>query len=230
MPPVCYLCGLPLIDDWSSDHLPPKQFYAPVLRVGLNLSRLVTLPAHGKCNKAFESDEEYFAWSVAPLATGSAAGTALVSHHAAKFRGGRSQGLGHTVLREFEVQPSGLHLPQGLVIKRVQGQRISRVVWKLTRGLYFHETSSVLGTSTPHTMEIVEPERARQVAGQNAVWEAVKAQPPRGSYGGVFEYKYLEGDAEPGRLHCWGMLLWDNVMIFVAHHDSVSASASAEVV
>ena len=220
-----------MIDDASSDHLPPKQFYAPSLRASLNLSQLVTLPAHGECNKSFESDEEYFTWSLAPLAMGSTAGSALVTHHAGKFRGGRSQGLGRTVLREFEKQPSGLHLPPGLIIKRVQGERISRVVWKLTRGLYFHEASSVLTEDTPRTIEFVEPERARETAGRNAVWEAVKAHSPRGSYGGVFEYKYLVGDAEPGRLHCWGMLLWDKVMIFVAHHDPVVANReSAEAV
>ena len=77
-------------------------------------------------------------------------------------------------------------------------------------------------------MEFVEPERARETAGRNAVWEAVKAQSPRGSYGGVFEYKYLVGDAGPGRLHCWGMLLWDKVMIFVAHHDPVVANGESE--
>ena len=48
----------------------------------------------------------------------------------------------------------------------------------------------------------------------------VKGQEARGSYGGVFEYKYLVRNiSEHGdRLHCWGMLLWDKIMIFVAHH------------
>jgi hypothetical protein len=56
---ACYLCGLPLIEDRSSDHLPPKQFFA-----------------HGECKKSFERDEEYFTWSVVPLAIGSTAGNA----------------------------------------------------------------------------------------------------------------------------------------------------------
>jgi hypothetical protein len=215
----CYLCGLEITEDASVDHVPPKQFYAPELRAQHNLARLVTLPAHGVCNKAYESDEEYFTWSLAAIAGGSIAADALVRYQSAKFRAGKSQGLGRTVLREFETNPSGLILPPGVVVKRVQGERLVRVVWKITRGLYFHEHGSVLPDDTPKTMEFVEPERARQAAGTNAVWEFVKAQEPRGAYGGVFEYKYVARDLQPGRLHCWGMLLWDKMMIFVAHHD-----------
>ena len=47
--------------------MPAKQFFAPRLRVSENLSQLVTVPAHRACNKAYEKDEEYFAWALVPL-------------------------------------------------------------------------------------------------------------------------------------------------------------------
>ena len=56
------------------------------------------------------------------------------------------------------------------------------------------------------------------------MWEEVKAQDPRGSYGGVFEYKYLLGDVDGKKLHVWGMIVWDKIMIFVGHHDPSEAS------
>jgi hypothetical protein len=217
-PDTCYLCGLPITEDRSVDHLPPKQFYALELRAKLNLSQLMTLPAHGKCNKAYESDEEYFTWTLVPLAAGSTAADALIRDHAGKFRAGKRQGLGRTILGEFESNPSGLHLPAGLVIKRVQGDRLVRVTWKIVRGLYFLESGDVLPEDTPKTMEFLEPEQARQSIVTDSVWEHVKAQPSRGVYGGAFDYKYLVGKAEQGPLHCWGMLLWDKMMVFVAHH------------
>ena len=136
------------------------------------------------------------------------------------------------VLHEFDKFPSGLHLPAGRVIKRFDGERVGRVVWKLVRGLYFYETKSVLGEDTRHTTEIIEPERGRETAGVNPVWEIVKGQESRGSYGGVFEYKYLVRDiSERGdRLHCWGMLLWDKIMIFVAHpHPKAPSQQGAAV-
>lgn len=214
----CYLCGNLIDADRSVDHLPPKQFYAPSLRIALNLNKLLTLPAHGICNKAFESDEEYFTWSLVPLAMGSPAADELVRHHAAKFKAGRSQGLGTTVRKEFEPRPSGLYLPDGLVVKRVQGVRIARVAWKLVRGLYFSETNAFLPDDTPRTSELVEPIRAPTEIGKNLLWETVKAQPGKGPYGGVFEYKYFRGEVDGKYLHCWGILLWDRLMWFIAHH------------
>lgn len=168
---ICYLCGLEITEHASVDHVPPKQFYAPELRVQHNLSRLLTLPAHGACNKSFQSDEEYFAWSLGPIAGGSVAADALIRYQTAKFRAGKAQGLGHAVLEEFESRPSGLYMPPGVVVKRVQGERLVRVAWKIVRGLYRHEHGEVLPDDTPKTMEFIEPERARQLAGTNQVWE-----------------------------------------------------------
>lgn len=218
---ICYLCGNTIVADRSTDHLPPKQFYAASLRRDLNLSKLQGLPAHGECNKSIGHDEEYFAWTLVPLAAGSIAADALIMEHAQKFRKGSRVGLGKSVLSEFERRPSGLHLPRGIVLKRVQGPRVSRVIWKLTRGLYFQETGTVLPDDTPYTYEMIEPVRAAKAAGENPVWEAVKAQTAKGSYGGVFEYKYLVSDIDGEKLHTWGMLVWDRLMFFVAHHEPV---------
>jgi len=219
---VCYLCGRPIDEDLSADHVPPKQFFAPSVRAAYNLSRLVTLPAHGACNKSFESDEQYFAWSMAALCLGSTAADALVRDQGKKFRAGSGVGLGRKVLAEFVRQPSGLHLPGDRVIKRSEGERVGRVIWKLIRGFYFAETGIVLPETTPYTYEVVEPDRAAQHAGSSALWEQVKAQAPRGTYGGVFEHKYFAGEADGSRMHLWGMLLWDKLMIFAAHHDPAS--------
>ena len=190
MPDTCYLCGNQIESDFSMDHVPPKQFYASSLRRDLNLSQLVTIPVHGACNKLFENDEAYFTWSLSPLAVGSTAGDALVQERVKKLkRRNRLAALYEMVLREFDKFPGGLHLPGGRVIKRFNGERVNRVVWKLVRGLYFYETKSVLTEDTPSTIEIIEPDRARETAGTNLVWETVKAQEPRGAYGGVFESK-----------------------------------------
>lgn len=201
------------------DHVPPRQFYAPSLRKAHNLARLVTLTSHGACNRSYEQDEEYFTWSLSPMAVESTAGSALHRDRLQKLQRGRRTALFHMVRNEFDPRPSGLHLPKGRVVKRFSSERVTRVVWKLVRGLYFHEVGSVLPEDTPKMWDVVEPERARELAGKNAVWERVKAQPPRGAYGGVFEYKYFVGRFDDKTLHAWGMLLWDKIMIFVAHHD-----------
>src|SRR5688500_6208621 len=107
MPETCYLCGTSIDSDESKDHLPPKQFYAASLRRDLNLSRLVTIPAHGACNRSFEQDEEYFTWSLSPLAVGSTAGNALAEERAEKLRRrSRLASLYEMVRREFDKSPT----------------------------------------------------------------------------------------------------------------------------
>src|SRR5260221_78183 len=64
---VCYLCSLPIANDRGDDHVPPKQFFAPAVRKTVNLSKLITLPAHRTCNAAYSLDEEYFTASFAPI-------------------------------------------------------------------------------------------------------------------------------------------------------------------
>ena len=184
----------------------------------------------GRSNRAFEKDEEYFTWSLSPLAVGSVAGDALARERAEKLGKGRSVPLFHAVRQEFDKNPSGLHLPGGRVVKRFEGERVNRVAWKLVRGMYFHETSNVLPDDTPFTTEIIEPERARELAGSNPLWENVRAQNPRGSYGGVFEYKYFFGETDGKGLHSWGMILWDKIMIFIAHHDPGDVMAEQSTV
>lgn len=220
MPDVCYLCGLEVSDaDRSADHVPPKQFYAATLRKVINLDQLVTLVTHKGCNNSFSADEEYFTWSLSPLATGRTAGDALHADRLDRLAGGRAVSLYHAVKQEFDSSPGGLILPGGLVVKRFDAERVTRIAWKLTRGLYFIEHHEALPDTTPRFFELIEPELARSKAGQNAVWESVKQQSPKGVNPGVFDYKYLVGEADGKPLHCWGMLLWDRLMLFAAHHD-----------
>jgi hypothetical protein len=220
MPDVCYLCGLPIHKDASADHVPPQQFFARPIRQAVNLNKLATLPTHAGCNTAYGKDEEYFVWSLAPIAAGSQAADALNATNAVMFRSGRAQGLGLKTLAEFEERPGGLYLPHGLIVKRVEGDRIKRVAWKIVRGLYRIETGAVLPENTVFALELVEPEnREPPVLGELS--ELVKAQPSRGAYPGIFDYKYLDARAGSHRLHGWGMLLWDRIMAFVGHFHPV---------
>lgn len=217
MTPVCYLCGELVREDVSDDHVPPKQFFAPIIRKNENLDQLVTLPTHKACNEAYARDEEYLTWALAPIAAGSPAADAVVAHHASTFRAGRrSVGLGRKILSQFVERPSGLYLPHDLVVMRVEGDRLARVLWKIVRGLYLIETGRVLPEDTPYALEIMEP-ASPGVSKHPEIWEAVKEQSSKGTYGAVFDYKYLHAVAGAAELHAWGMLLWDKIMVFILH-------------
>jgi len=216
VPDICYLCGREILDDATRDHVPPLQFFASSLRRVVNLDRLVTTPAHLTCNRSYGADEEYFVWALSPLATGTTAGDAITRDNAAKFRTGRNVKLGAKVLKEFEERPSGLYLPHGKSIKRLDGERIKRVIWKIVRGLYFLETSTILPEETMYSVELISPFDDGE-SDLSEIYEMVKARPSKGAYPGVFDYKYLDARTDAGRIHVWGMLLWDKIMVFVAH-------------
>ncbi|MHB1094756.1 MAG: hypothetical protein ACYC3F_01120 [Gemmatimonadaceae bacterium] len=212
----CYLCGLPIEQDATFDHVPPQQFFAPELRVRFNLDRMVTLPTHGFCNRAFGRDEEYVTNALVPAATGTLAADELIRHHANRFRSGRAVGLGHRVLRSFERRPGGLHLPRDLIAIRLDGVRVERVAWKIVRGLFFLEYGFTLPEHTGLFMELQEPENRDRTEAQ-PLWEVVKSQASKGVYPAVFDYKHYRVEKFGIAVYLWGMLWWDRIMVFVSH-------------
>ena len=63
---LCYLCGQPIEKNVSRDHVPPSQFFTKLFRQNRS-PNLLTLPAHTKCNKSYQSDEDYFFVALAGL-------------------------------------------------------------------------------------------------------------------------------------------------------------------
>src|SRR3972149_9929406 len=126
---ICYLCGRPLDNDIDNDHVPPRQFYSKEIR-GANNPNLLILRTHRACNSSYQSDEEYFIHTFAPLVMDTFAGNSISRELFEQYRKGRNIPLSRKVLSEFQKYPSGLYLPNGKVIKRFDPSRVWRVVWK----------------------------------------------------------------------------------------------------
>jgi hypothetical protein len=206
---------LKLVEPIDWDHVPLKQLYAPEVRKAYN-PKLLTIPVHAACNKAFQKDEDYFVHALMPFARGSYAGNAIYQKTLHTFRQGRNPGLVRKVLREFEPRPSGLVLPCNKVVKRFNGARISRVAWKIVRGLYFDHHNEVLRAKAARWVSLTPP---NQVPPEHfRVFVNLPENPSRGhgEYPGVFDYKfqkYPEG-------HYWALLFWDRIIMTVLFHDS----------
>ena len=142
-PALCYLCGQPLSEPIGMDHVPMQQLYAPEVRKA-HSPNLLTIPVHDQCNKSYQVDEDYFVTALMPHARGSCAGDAIYKRALDRYRGGGKVGLIRKVLAEFEPRPSGLVLPRNQVVQRFDGTRISRVAWKIVRGLYFPSPQQLL--------------------------------------------------------------------------------------
>ena len=209
---VCYLCGEPLASPTNADHVPPRQLYAKEIRKK-HSPNLLTIEVHTDCNQSFQHDEDYFVNTLAPFGKDSYAGSALLREVFAKYQAGEKRPLVGKVLKEFEHAPSGILLPQGLVAKRIEGERVHRVAWKIVRGLYFHEFGEVLPDFTPNSLRIAPPDRPPPTD----FLQTLHDLPSLGAHPGVFDYKYVRF-AELDDFHYWGLLIWDRLILIVAFH------------
>ena len=209
---LCYLCGKTIDGRSSKDHVPPRQFYSKEVRK-LHSPNLRTLPTHPECNSSYQLDEEYFIHSMAPLVHESYAGKSVLRELLAQYEEDRNRSLSKKILREFEERPSGLYLPPNRVLKRMEPDRIWRVVWKLVRGLFFYEHQRILAENTPRTIKVVSP-------GEKPpdVFFLIPDNQILGQYPGVFDYKFRVFP-EMNNAHLWAMLFWDRLIMLTVFHD-----------
>jgi len=197
---ICYLCGKELNNNISKDHVPPRQFYPSSIREKYN-PNLFTLSTHSSCNKLYEKDEVYFVQSLGPLANTSYAGKELWKDISKQIHRPESRGLTQKILNEFEQRPSGIILPPGMVGKKFDVNRIERVIWKITRGLFFKENKQFLSENMKKRIWI-----SYKGEGLSPFFPHVRDTPSRGDYPDIFDYKYL---IKADSLNLWAMLFWE---------------------
>lgn len=214
----CYLCGRTIDGDqsWNRDHHPPKQFFAPSLRPGVNMKWLYT---HNSCNSSFKLDEEYFIASMPIQARDSWTAEPVFQHFGEGVREGRWRSLFDRVRGQF----GRVHSPTGLVPFYAEFDRLHRVAWKLARGSYFDQLQTVLPDDTLRTIEIVLPQQASEVLPRHPWYAFVRDTEPLSHVAAVFDLKMLRPQEDGMKLGLMAMLIWNRITILVAFHDLVCA-------
>ena len=217
-PTHCHLCGRPLSNPTSKDHCPPRALFSRELRREHNLSRLLTIPVHKECNASYQLDEDYFIATITPLAPGSVAGDSIFKERMKGARNDRrKRALATRILDEFEPRPSGLYLPRNSVMKRQDGERISRVAWKIVRGLYFLHRSVYLPVTLSVGCTLTPPgQRPPEIF---LYMSSLPEDEMHGRYPGVFDYRFGVFDTDMGKLNYWALLIWDRIIITVYFHE-----------
>jgi hypothetical protein len=219
MPSICYLCGKPITKGtMTADHVPAKQFYAPPLRKKYKTTKLLTLKAHRSCNEAYQADEDYFLHAIMPYGRGSTAGNAVYQHVLDAYRRKRNSSLVRKILRSFERRPSGLVLPGGKVVQRLDGERIKRIAWKIVRGLYFHHHGIVMPENLAVAVTLTPP--GETPPDHFLTFNSIP-NIEGGPYPGAFAYRFQRFDDDSAQpvVHYWALLFWDRVIVTVIFHD-----------
>lgn len=143
----CIYCGS--ATDLTDDHIPPRSLFGKG-----DQGDLITVPSCRLCNNGASKDDEYFRMMLVANAS-SRESKALSSAQDAVIRSierPQARGLAGLVaksLQEVEVATkSGIYLGQTTMFK-FNPERISRVVQRITRGLYWHETGIALAPHVP---------------------------------------------------------------------------------
>jgi hypothetical protein len=202
---LCYLCGAELAGRGTKDHVPPLMFFGRRLRTEQKL-QLMTLRVHAACNRAFQEDEEYFVHSFCWFGKDTTGGRAVIQDVLAARAKAEKAGLRAKVHDEWEPRPSGLWLPSGRVVKRFDGRRVGRVVWKIVRGLHFAKYREVLADRAPRSIRLITDQDERPKPDEMELMAAK----PEGRYPGVFDFKHRVHMIDESRwLYEWGLLFWD---------------------
>lgn len=214
---ICYLCGRPVnLDEKSDDHVPAAQIYPSKYRAKNFVKNLFTLPTHIKCNTGYQRDEDYFVQTFGPLAPGSPSGDDFWPDLQVRVKRPEGRKLAAMVAREFQhTTESGLYLPSGKMLKRFDGDRVWRIIWKFIRGLFFKEYGRLLPEleDIPKQFDLGGPDHPPP-----ELLAYLRDVPSRGQYPGVFDYRYISVK-ELNNAHYWALLFWNRLVFTALFHD-----------
>lgn len=217
---VCYLCGRPLIEDITRDHVPPDQFFPASLKESGGI-QLVTLPSHYACNHSYCKDEEYFVQSLGILAIDCPVGKELEKDIRRRSREPGRRPLYEMVRKEFNLRPGGLYLPRGMVAKDFNWDRVERVGWKIVRGLFFYHMQGFLPECTPINLVVLGPgdelsQEDKELYFQLDAW---------GRYPDVFTYSFCKCHDQDVNGYGWFLRFWQSLLMRFIFHDPQCACA-----
>jgi len=227
---ICYLCGNILEKaDRTKDHVPPKQFF-PGEFVERDLTKnLFTLPAHKKCNKSYEKDEQYFKFSLAGEVANTFAGRALLKDVKRSSKYPQGKRLIRRILKEYRhVTDAGILPPPGKVFKRVESFRLERIVWKIARGLFYKEYKRFLPEDRLICCAVI-PSNCKP---PDILELAIQTESKGGKNQGVFDYKFFHAedkdDEGPLNFYMYAMLFWDKIIAFAGFDDPSLPPSNSE--
>lgn len=198
-PKICAYCGR--TDELTKDHVPPKTIFGKP-----RPTDLITVVACRECNNANSMDEEYFRLK---LCMGEQVGDDAVARNNREvvFRSlTRSQAsrlkksfIADTHRVELRT-PSGIYTGTSFAFD-VDLERIFRVVAKIVRGLYFHETGRRLDSG--YDVDIHSDDTLRDEPAEILDWVRENILNPLANHsptvigGGTFLYRFHITEEDP---------------------------------
>jgi hypothetical protein len=206
----------------GDDHIPAKVFYPKEYRNNGSLKgNYPKAPSHQGCNGEFKKDEEYFAMILAPLVGDqSPGGKALLFDlkHQLKKYPDKTRWFSRIMNKtQYFVSRTytGIVLPQKNMAYPIDGKRIDRVIWKITRGLYYLIFKKILPLNQWHVSKVYQP----GVPLPEILLPQLQEIPAAGLHKDIFVYKYSHR-TEPPKEHVIIMRFWGSIHFVTTFHEA----------
>ena len=198
----------------TSDHVPPKSFFPKPLP-----ANMITVPSCDECNNNKGKDEKYFLATFMFSEAGvTSSGKKLWEQKLYRMYK-KNTGLRHKIVKSVKrlnvFTPSGIFIRRGLAIG-MDEVRLSKVIDKIVRGLYFFEYKTYLSNS----IEILSQFLQSQEDGAEA--EKFKDQLLFGSrqWPNSFEYLFNRIQDKPD-CSMWVIRFWGKIVFWaISGNDS----------
>jgi hypothetical protein len=213
---ACVYCGT--VDYLHMDHVPPRNLFGRAARPDV-----ITVPCCRKCNNTASKDDEYLLVFLAlrQEANLQPEHSNLWQKFLRHLRRKEASGLRHKIVSKVKflqpVTPTGIILPGAISIP-IDGLRVSNIIVRIIKGLYFHEirqrlpnthlvvAHDVLALEYPPIDRIAEISHLRTLIGQ------LQTAPAK-SIGRVFTYRSVLQPNQPAN-SMWLLDFFDGIQFF----------------
>lgn len=121
------------------------------------------------------------------------------------------------VIGEFERTWNGIWLPPGKIAKRFQPERVYRVLWKIVRGLTFHEAELIFPERHYTAWKIFteeDPPRNDELVGRMLATTGLGEHPE------ILRHWKLDTEIKGRQWYARVLLFWNSIMFLAVHHEA----------
>jgi len=158
----CFICGEYNAD--SKDHIPPKNIYLKKYKsIG---NDLISVPAHTKCNKKYEKDDEYFRYCLLIPAYWTNKVARELWDTKIKKQIHRKESFRFRKYLLDNIIPIDINSKGGIFLGKAQAalldsKRMDRVLERIARGLFYSIKKYILPIDHPVEVQMLVPEYAQ---------------------------------------------------------------------
>lgn len=184
---ICYLCGKEITDDNDFDVLPNKDMYGDILSEENAQDVLIYLTVHCKCLNSYKTDENIFTSFLLSITEKSSYKCDYWCEptDATRKKHENQRPFFGKLDKKTDITKD-IPIPEKKLLIIYNRQKMSQIIWKICRGVYFHEFNKFIPEDCEHRIIIFFPGDPI-----DSICDFIIKEPSRCMNDIIFDYKYI---------------------------------------